>query len=73
LGAAVREKPGMTHFLPARVEWASGTPEVRALAWQGSGDAVAVARANCFLVVPQEKETLEAGESVRILLRKDVI
>jgi len=25
------------------------------------------------LVVPQEKETLEAGESVRILLRKDVI
>lgn len=73
LAAPMREKPGLTHFLPARVEWPRGEPEVRALEWQGSGDIVALARANCFLVVAAEKETLEAGETVQILLRKDIV
>ena len=73
LATSMREKPGLTHFLPARVEWPRGEPEVRALEWQGSGDIVALARANCFLVVPAEKETLEAGEAVQILLRKDIV
>jgi molybdopterin molybdotransferase len=73
LATAMREKPGLTHFLPARVAWPAGEPEVRALAWQGSGDAVAMARANCFLVVPADKETLEAGGRVKILLRKDIV
>jgi len=72
LSKAVREKVGLTHFLPARVEWNGSRPEVTALNWQGSGDVAAVARANCFLVVPRDKDKLEAGESVSILLRKDV-
>jgi molybdopterin molybdotransferase len=72
LGKAVREKVGLTHFLPARVEWAGGRPEVTVLNWQGSGDVATVARANCFLVVPQEKGNMEGGETVQILLRRDV-
>jgi molybdopterin molybdotransferase len=72
LGKAVREKPGLTHFLPARVEWNGGKAEVTPLNWQGSGDMATVAQANCFLLVPQEKEKMEAGETVRILLRKEV-
>jgi molybdopterin molybdotransferase len=70
---AMKEKAGLTHFLPARVEWKEATPEVRPLKWQGSGDITALAKANCFLVVPADREKIEIGESVSILLRKDVV
>ena len=73
LGETLHEKPGLTHFLPARVEWKAATAEVRALKWQGSGDIAAVAKANCFLVVPADRDQIQAGEPVPILLRKDVI
>jgi molybdopterin molybdotransferase len=73
LAEALKEKPGMTHFLPARVEWGGLAPEVKALKWQGSGDIAALAKANCFLVVPAEREKIEAGENVSVLLRKDVV
>ena len=73
LGAALNENPGLTHFLPARVEWRGATAEVKALPWQGSGDVAALAHANCFLVVPSDRGQVNAGDSVQILLRKDVI
>ena len=73
LGVALKEKPGLAHFLPARVEWQGATAEVKPLAWQGSGDVAALARANCFLVIPADREEVAAGETVSILLRKDVI
>ena len=73
LGAALNEKPGLTHFLPARVEWRGTKPEVKALPWQGSGDIAALARANCFLVVAADREQVKVGETMPILLRKDII
>jgi molybdopterin molybdotransferase len=73
LGAALSEKPGLTHFLPARVEWNRGVPEVKALKWQGSGDIAALANANCFLVVPADRDKIAVGERVSMLLRKDVV
>jgi molybdopterin molybdotransferase len=73
LGEALHEKPGLAHFLPARVEWRGGAPEVKALKWQGSGDIAALANANCFLVVPAERDKIAAGERVSVLLRKDVV
>jgi molybdopterin molybdotransferase len=73
LGAALNEKPGLAHFLPARVEWRGTTPEVKALPWQGSGDIAALAHANCFLVVAADRGQVTAGETVPIMLRKDVI
>jgi molybdopterin molybdotransferase len=73
LAEAMKEKPGLTHFLPARVEWNSPVPEVKALRWQGSGDIAALAKANCFLLVPADREKMEIGESVSVLLRKDVV
>jgi molybdopterin molybdotransferase len=73
LGATLNEKPGLTHFLPARVEWRGAIPEVKALPWQGSGDIAALARANCFLVVAAGRAQVNVGETVPILLRKDVI
>ena len=73
LGAALNEKQGLAHFLPARVEWHGTTPEVKALPWQGSGDIAALARANCYLVVSADRGQVSAGETVSILLRKDII
>jgi len=73
LGEALHEKPGLTHFLPARVEWKAATAEVRPLKWQGSGDIAALAKANCFLVVPADRAEVQTGEPVSILVRKDVI
>jgi molybdopterin molybdotransferase len=63
-------KPGLTRFLPAFCTFGQeGTmPEVELVPWQGSGDIAAMARANCFLVVPEEASSLAAGAIVRILL-----
>jgi molybdopterin molybdotransferase len=73
LAEGVHEKPGLTHFLPARVEWRGAKPEVRALRWQGSGDLAALAQANCFLVVASDKEKIAVGETVPLVLRSDVV
>jgi molybdopterin molybdotransferase len=72
LAEAMKEKPGMTHFLPARVQFDSGEAHVKPLPWKGSGDTVAMAKANCFLVVGSDIQTLAAGENVNVLMRKDV-
>jgi molybdopterin molybdotransferase len=72
LATPLHERLGLSHFLPARVVWPNGLPEVTALPWQGSGDIAALAQANCFLVVEADRDRIAAGESVPILLRKDV-
>ncbi len=64
-------KKGLTRFLPAWCESAAGlerSPQVATVPWHGSGDLPAFARSNCFVVVPEEKATLDAGTMVRILM-----
>jgi molybdopterin molybdotransferase len=64
-------KPGLTRFLPASCTCGGndgGLPEVALVSWQGSGDLAALARSNCFLVIPEEAHRLETGAIVRILL-----
>jgi molybdopterin molybdotransferase len=73
LSEALHEKPGLTHFLPARLDWNAGRAQVAVLKWQGSGDIGAVSRANCFLVVPADVQDIAVGESVSVLLRGDVV
>jgi molybdopterin molybdotransferase len=68
LAEDVKGKPGLTRFLPASCTFAGERPEVKRVEWQGSGDLAAAARSNCFLVIPEEVDSLHAGESVRILL-----
>jgi molybdopterin molybdotransferase len=69
LSEGLSEKAGLTHFLPARVTWVDETAQVSPVVWQGSGDVVAMAHANCLVVVPAERERIEAGEAVRVLMR----
>ncbi|MGA3133017.1 MAG: gephyrin-like molybdotransferase Glp [Terracidiphilus sp.] len=64
----VKAKSGLTRFFPAACAFTSPDPEVAPVSWQGSGDLAAMARANCYLVVPEEADCLEAGTTVNILL-----
>jgi molybdopterin molybdotransferase len=73
LDEAIKEKTGLTHFLPARLEWQGSKPHVRALRWQGSGDVSALINANCFAVVPADHQEIAAGERVSVLPRMDVL
>lgn len=64
-------KRGFTRFLPAACTFgatAGELPVVEFVPWHGSGDLAALARSNCFLVVPEESDALEPGSIVRILL-----
>lgn len=64
-------KPGLTRFLPAFCTFGAAPgemPEVELVPWQGSGDLAALARSNCFLVIPEEAARLRRGAMVRILL-----
>jgi len=68
LGADVSVQAGLTRFLPAIL--AGGTePEATPVEWQGSGDLANTAAANCFLVVPPDRDSLAAGEIATILLK----
>jgi molybdopterin molybdotransferase len=69
LTSALSERPGVTHFLPSVLSFTGDTPRVSPVAWQGSGDVVAMSRGNCLLVVPPDRENMEAGERVQVLPR----
>ncbi|MFZ0516732.1 MAG: gephyrin-like molybdotransferase Glp [Acidobacteriaceae bacterium] len=69
LGADVRTKTGLTRFLPAHLDTAAPLPTVSPVRTQGSGDLAANARANCYLIVPEDCDLLRADQAVRVLLR----
>jgi molybdopterin molybdotransferase len=68
LKSPFRTPTGLTRFLPAKFSGGPGPVEVELLNWQGSGDVVANSQANCFLVVPPDREQISAGEEVNILI-----
>ncbi len=67
LAKPFRQNTGLTAFMPARVEREGRDAVVSPVGWQGSGDLVGVAAANCFLVVHPDQSTLEAGGWVDVL------
>jgi molybdopterin molybdotransferase len=73
LSETLDEKPGLAHFLPARIEGRGAEMRVAPLKWQSSGDLGALARANGFIVVPAEQHRIEAGADVEVLLRRDLL
>ncbi|MBI4165675.1 MAG: molybdopterin molybdotransferase MoeA [Acidobacteria bacterium] len=70
LAESFRQKLGLTVFVPARVETRDSDPIVKPVGWQGSGDLVGVAAANCFLVIHPEQTDLAAGEWVDVLIKR---
>jgi len=63
----LRQKTGLTRFLPAQVS-ADGSM-VAPEPWQGSGDIGALSRANAFLVTDPDRESWSAGDMIRVLLK----
>jgi molybdopterin molybdotransferase len=63
-------KPGLMQVLPARLTANRLRAEVKLIRWQGSGDLAANARANCYALLPPEKEKFTAGEIITVLLRE---
>jgi molybdopterin molybdotransferase len=61
-------KTGLTRFLPARLGGSREHPEVELIRWQGSGDLMAASKANCYIVVPSDREKFERGEAMSVLL-----
>jgi molybdopterin molybdotransferase len=69
LAEEVAGKPGLMRVLPARLTADRVQPTVKLVGWQGSGDLAANARANCYAVLPPERERFSAGDVITILLR----
>ena len=61
LKSEIRTKTGLKRFLPAVLSGEFENAEVELARWQGSGDIAALARANCYVVIPPERERIEAG------------
>ena len=69
LKSEIKTKPGLKRFLPAILSGEFEQAEVELLRWQGSGDIAAAAAANCYIVIPPDREHIAAGEWVPLLMR----
>jgi molybdopterin molybdotransferase len=69
LKSEIRVKTGLTRFLPALLSGEHENSQVDLVPWQGSGDVAAQARANCYIVIPPDREHILAGEWVAVMLR----
>lgn len=67
LRSEIKTKTGLTRFLPAILTGEFESQEVELVRWQGSGDMVSTARANCLAVIPPDREKIEAGEVLSLL------
>jgi molybdopterin molybdotransferase len=67
LRTEIKTKTGLTRFLPARLSGEFGDTRVELVRWQGSGDMVATAQANCLAVIPPDREQIPAGEMIGVL------
>jgi molybdopterin molybdotransferase len=65
----LKTKTGLTRFLPAILEGGLYDPEVEVVPWKGSGDLFAASKANCYLVLSPDRETIEAGDMVTVVMR----
>jgi molybdopterin molybdotransferase len=69
LKSEIKTKTGLKRFLPAILSGEFEHAEVELARWQGSGDIAATARANCYVVIPPDRERIAAGEWVPVLMR----
>jgi molybdopterin molybdotransferase len=69
LKSEIHVKTGLTRFLPAIFSGAYEESELELVPWQGSGDIAARARANCYIVIPPDRDRIAAGEWVAVMLR----
>jgi len=69
LKSEIRVKTGLKRFLPAILSGEFENSQVELVPWQGSGDIAATARANCYVVIPPDCESIPAGEWAAVMMR----
>jgi molybdopterin molybdotransferase len=68
LKSAINTKTGLKRFLPAILSGEFERAEVELARWHGSGDVATMARANCYIVIPPDREQIAEGEWVPVLM-----
>ena len=58
---------GLTRFLPAILSGKYEDSNVEPVPWQGSGDIAARAHANCYIVIPPDRDRILAGEWIAVM------
>ena len=69
LKSEIKTKTGLTRFLPGQLSGEFENAQVEPAGWHGSGDVAAMGRANCYVVIPPDRERIAAGEWVAVMLR----
>jgi len=69
LKSEIKTKPGLKRFLPAILAGEFEQTEVELVRWQGSGDIAATGTANCYIVIPPDRDRIAPGEWIPILMR----
>ena len=67
LTCELKQKAGLTRFLPARLS--ANSPEVTPVRYSGSGDVFALGNANCFVIARDDRTDWESGELIEVLPR----
>lgn len=68
LATPLRPKTGLTRFLPGKLTGNGFETKVEFVKWQGSGDVVSAAAANCYIVVPPDRTELAVGDMVHVMI-----
>jgi molybdopterin molybdotransferase len=69
LRSEIKTRTGLKRFLPGRLSGEFENCEVELAGWHGSGDVAGTARANCYIVIPPDRERIAAGEWVAVMER----
>jgi molybdenum cofactor synthesis domain-containing protein len=67
----VKGAPPRRSHQPARLVIRDGRAEAEPLKWSGSSDLVAFMRADCLIVVPEDRQGLNEGELVEVISLRD--
>jgi molybdopterin molybdotransferase len=65
----IKVRTGLTRFLPGQLTGQFADLEVELAPWQGSGDITGAARANCYVVVPPDRERIAPRETVAVWIK----
>jgi molybdopterin molybdotransferase len=64
----IRKRPGRRHFIRASISLEKGEYFVTVTGGQGSGILKSMIKANGLVIIPEERETVNAGEKVKVQL-----
>jgi molybdenum cofactor synthesis domain-containing protein len=67
----VKGAPPRRSHQPARLVIRDGRAEAEPLKWSGSSDLVAFMRADCLIVVPEDRQSFNEGELVEVISLRD--